>query len=1181
MAEEFALLRRRPGRDELAVADRYPDLEALGARAISQHGRTRRFSVWPSREAFRDAVVGAGRDDPARYQSEVVLAAQAQKLRFDLDGLAEADEPAARRDLEEAVRQGLWEVYGDAAVAVGLAPQFFWTQAHRRAGRLPAKRSWHCVVYNVAFPSGGEVDAFARRVHALLAQSPAGAVMDLGIYSAGGSRTLRALGCAKPEEPMRVKVAADPAQAAWPFPQQWRAASLCDVGGLPLLPQRLSVAAPPAPAEGQIPEGVGAALLANLPEYFVGLRFVRMVPCAARARSAHEAGLPKDFANGLTKSLAAIASFARLFPSVCAVCEREHSSDTPFALVVETGEGRYRAMLSCHRAQGREGRPYLRLPDFEGPPARREGAEGEGDEDEPPQKDPRWLRVLQATLENYESAAPGVRSRAALEPPPEAGAALEWLTYHEPRLRSLSTTRAEYEDEDDNGAYQTRVPRTVFVLAGLMVGKTQALLDYVRAAFPPAAFEEPRVLMVSCRRTFTSDLMRRFGELGFKSYSDFAAGTIAAPRVIVQVESLERYSLTAGAPDLLVIDEASSVLLQLCSPHVRSPTSVIQRFEWLLARSRQVVLMDARMGEQVFEPVRKCRGLGGGLVHENLWSKEYELGKRVEFTGDAADWLAALRASMGQGRRLAIFTNSKAAAERYRALYDEWGARDRQRAYLLTGETPEAEKRRFFADVNASVRGLGCFVATPVVTVGVSIDAEWFDEVFGDFGGDSCPAESCMQMLGRVRRPRLGRFVVLARPSVADGVNRKLACTVEAVLAEASAFALESVRAAAPFDPLAFALRTEIDAAGVTKLVPFGSFPAAVWAGNSALVNVSRQDFVARMAALLVESGAEVSALARAPMAARQAVRLANVQAKSATTAAAAMRLLAADDIHEDAVAELRERDDLTAEELAALRRADLRRRFSLGAGQFVELAEAWPGGPVECVSALQSPAMQKHFGRLRLALASPGDEAGVSRRLVSANARAIIDARAGLELDAPRCELEALRAAVSGRDVVLLEALASFLECFGIPVVLSTAPVLTRNVLAHLALFRLRVAPAAARLAHLAGPPRSLDFCQDRVAALESSCRRERLQALYDLAIILDRGYHALFGARVIAGTDRHCRHYFRVQFPPHFALPSRRPVLGPPAPADPSKIPVPSQALLYPATEQAFAAHDSDDDE
>jgi len=1141
--ETFRVLRAQPGRDVRALTDVYPTADALGARVVSQDSGSRTFHVWEDQAAFRNAVLSG----VARFHNEVIFPDRPQKLRFDLDHLAPAHEAAARADLEDAVLDAVWAAYGDTAVARGLMPQFFWTQAHG-----PGVRSWHCIVYNFALPSAAEVDALARNVHTALARSPAGLAMDLGIYSAGSTRTLRALGCAKATDPSRIKRAANPQQASWSFERQWRAAAVTDTSGMLVLPARLTAAqAAPVRMPGTIPPEIGE-VVARLPE-LAGHRFLRLTPSVLR----RNAGLG-DFVLGVTRAPAAIVAFQRIAPSQCPVCRREHTRDSLFALVVADAHGdrtqRYRVMLACHRSPQTAGsRPYVRLPDIEGPPVA--GAENAADDDEDPAEC--YWRLLVASL------PPHTGSRTPLSPVPGT----EWLQYSEPRLRPFSTPCTPYTATTDDGdQYETTTPRTVFALAGLMIGKTQTLLDHVRETFPhdPHALVQPRIVMISCRRTFTQDLMRRFGELGFQSYTDFAAGQINASRVIVQVESLERYSLTAGAPDLLVIDEVSSVLLQLCSPHVRSPPQVIRCFEWLLQYSTQVVLMDAHMSEQVFTPILLARP-GGALVHENLWSRENELGKRVEFTGDSADWLAEYSASLRAGRRVAVFTNSKAAAERYRTLFDKW-APPGSLVRLLTGDTPEAEKSRFFADVNASVEGLQCLIATPVITVGVSIDAEWFDEIFADFGGDSSPAEACMQMLGRVRVPRLRRIVVLAHMAVGGGA---LPCTIADVLDAAGRFGIAAVRAASAYDPIALGMATEITRQGLVRLVRFDSFCAAVWAGNSALVNASRRNFMRRMLELLFASGAEITPLATAPLGARNAARRALGVAREETQFETANQLLNAADFHDEAVAELRQRDDLDADEIATLRRADLRRRYMLGPLEFNDLLEHWPTGPVAAIQRLQRRSLQQQFSRCAMILQTPGPEAFATQRLVIENAHSILQARQSVMLHSARADLESLRLTVNGEDILTLDALATFMKLASFPTVLWNASVFAASIVSHLRFHRQRAISAATRLAEHVGVPRTYDFFASCLATICTASDEARLAALYDIMIIADKAYHQLFGARVAAGTAAVGAMYFRVQFPPEIALPSRAPQFA----ADEitevvGQVVVPVTALLYPST-------------
>lgn len=1150
--ETFACFRARAG--AVAVEDRYPTLASLGARAVAQSlGPSRAFYVFPDAAALRDAVAAAAPGEPMRELAEVVFGDQAQKLRFDLDGLARADEAAARRELEEAVHTAFLETYGDFAAGRGLAPLFVWTESHG-----PAKRSWHAIVYNLAFPSAGEVAGFAgRALQRLDLNGPAAAAADRGIYRHGGGlATFRALGCAKPGEPGRAKrVCAPAALARAPFADQWARASLAQCEGLPLVPVRFPVGARPARPAGAIPAGVGPALVQAFPDAFAGLRVRSVVPCVAQQPQV--ADFPAEFVHRLHAAPAAIVQFDRAAPGQCLVCRRQHQSDTPFAIVRACREGAYWAVFRCWRNPAA---PALPLGEFAGPG----GAE--------PDAGPRWARLLAARAAAHQAACEAAgrprRTRGAVSGAERAALqaqGLEWLQYCEPRLRPLTAPlQREFADPD---AGPTRCPRTVFVLAGLMMGKTQTLLEHLRQHYPlppPGAAAPPRILIVSCRRTFTRDLLRRFEAEGFASYED-QPGPLRAPRLIVQVESLGRLA-PADPPDLLVVDEASSVLLQLCSPHVRAAQHVISLFESLLRFSRRVVLMDAQMTEQVFEPVRRARGFDGALLHENLWSREGELGKRIEFTGDAADWTAALRASCLAGRRVAVFTNSRGAALKHRQLLADWGV---EPARLLEGQMPEAEKLAFFADVNAAVLGLRALVATPVITVGVSIDAEHFDEVYGDFSGGSCAAEACMQMLGRVRRPRAGRLVVLARPShagAADSDGRlcrpPLPVTLAAALAAAERLAFDTLRDASPYEPLAFAFLSEVDRLGYTRLAPFRAFPPAVWAGNTALHNASAVDFVGRLLGLLVDSGAEVVPLAAATAEERAAALLAANAARDVAALSAAEALAAAEDVHDAAAQDLRSRHDLDAGEVLLLRRAQLRQRYALAPGDFAAQLAAWPGGPAAAVRTLSSPRLQKFYTNAVLLLAHER-EVGGAARLVQANARFFCGARRSLEAGDAGAELALLLQCADASDAALLCALETFARCCGFPALLYTLPLLVRDVVASLLFFPWG-ADAAFRLAQKLGLRRSADGCAALVAALRDPAARQ--DALQQLLIILNAGARAALGLTIRAWPPH--AEWVGVHFAPtklagNLAFPSRLPDAAPQG-----RIPVAGRARLYPRT-------------
>ncbi|AAQ73737.1 ICP9 [Psittacid alphaherpesvirus 1] len=143
-------------------------------------------------------------------------------------------------------------------------------------------------------------------------------------------------------------------------------------------------------------------------------------------------------------------------------------------------------------------------------------------------------------------------------------------------------------------------------------GKTTALIDWLTAFLDS---EDKSAVIVSCRRSFTNSLSRRFqrdGLTGFTTYLDsdqYVLTEAAHRRLLVQLESLQRISDSLlDRYDVLVVDEVMSIVAQFFSPTMRRLRLVDSMFTSLLRRCRHVIAMDATVNATLVELLAELRG---------------------------------------------------------------------------------------------------------------------------------------------------------------------------------------------------------------------------------------------------------------------------------------------------------------------------------------------------------------------------------------------------------------------------------------------------------------------------------------------------------------------------------------------------------------------------------------------
>lgn len=336
------------------------------------------------------------------------------------------------------------------------------------------------------------------------------------------------------------------------------------------------------------------------------------------------------------------------------------------------------------------------------------------------------------------------------------------LTDLEPgKPRVCLTTALEGYTPDRVNQYSSEFIRplelvpTLVVHAQMKMGKTKALRDYIDTYFASGGLRTPVIRIISFRQTFSVSINSVFD--GFTLYSD-VRGPLDQARLIVQVESLWRLEVCPGVepPDLVILDESESILEQFSSGLMGGAFhECYAKFRWLIANAKHVVALDANITDRTLRSLAEMRD-EPAVYHRNVYQKAAE--DTYMLCGDLNRWLAALYALVDAGKHVAVAASSLSEAE---AIVKEVAARmPGARIKLYSSKTLASERREHFSDVNLYWSQYDVLVFTPTVSAGVSFEMPHYDVLFGYFTDMSCPVETCIQMLGRIRDIRTKHTIV-------------------------------------------------------------------------------------------------------------------------------------------------------------------------------------------------------------------------------------------------------------------------------------------------------------------------------------------------------------------------------------------------------------------------------------
>lgn len=294
---------------------------------------------------------------------------------------------------------------------------------------------------------------------------------------------------------------------------------------------------------------------------------------------------------------------------------------------------------------------------------------------------------------------------------------------------------------------------TLYVKAMMKMGKTKTLLKYLSDYFP--ATNQPIIRFVSFRQTFSHNIKQHFKD--FTLYSD-VKGMLTDAKLIIQVESMHRLAITLGdqPPDLLILDESESIIEQFDSGLLKNFSDCFAKFTYLVKYSKHVVCMDANLSQRTINVIQHLRQLSikdittaevlPGLLVQNTYKNAMD--DTCYLTKDKSKWLGLLFACI-EDDRVAIAISSLTDAKSIASAIMERFPNKKVGCY--SSETTQKIKNEHFGDVHSYWSLYDVLIYTPTVSAGVSFELKHFNKMFGYFTDQSCPVETCTQMMGRIR----------------------------------------------------------------------------------------------------------------------------------------------------------------------------------------------------------------------------------------------------------------------------------------------------------------------------------------------------------------------------------------------------------------------------------------------
>lgn len=384
---------------------------------------------------------------------------------------------------------------------------------------------------------------------------------------------------------------------------------------------------------------------------------------------------------------------------------------------------------------------------------------------------------------------------------------------------------------------------TLCIRAGMKMGKTKKLVEYVNKYFTDTDYYTNNIILVSFRQTFSKEVQNKFK--GFVLYNE-VSGELNDSRVIIQVESLHRISIGAGKhrPDLLILDECESIFDQFDSGLHKKFAESWAVFKWLMAYSSHLVCMDANLSNRTYEIISRMRGKLLPTINYHFNSYQNATNDTYNITVNKSEWYLDLYNSLGSGNKIAVAISSLTEAKvLYEGIMSKYPT---LKIGFYSSKTPMSEKKLHFSNVDEYWSCYDVLIYTPTVSAGISFEKPHYDKLYAYFTDNSCHAEVCIQMIGRIRNVKSKNYVVCI-----DSTRRNLPVDV-GVIRNALMDSRSNLFKEMGEAPLEF----EYDANGKVKFYENNYFH--VWLENTRIKNLSKNNFIQRFIHLISSVGPKI-----------------------------------------------------------------------------------------------------------------------------------------------------------------------------------------------------------------------------------------------------------------------------------------------------------------------------------
>ena len=279
---------------------------------------------------------------------------------------------------------------------------------------------------------------------------------------------------------------------------------------------------------------------------------------------------------------------------------------------------------------------------------------------------------------------------------------------------------------------------TLLIHSHLGTGKTRQTIGSKAMGVQGILAGRKRILYISARRSFTYFAHAELAKEGidFVNYETSSGKLSRHDRLFIQVESLHRLNEDFTKYDLVVCDESESLLTQFHSLTTNKQNIIPNHsaFERVISTATKVLFADAFISNRTLNIVRHLRNLNHTLYIQNTYQPYartaiHYLEEQTGFkkgTPAINQLVDCMKVSLKANKKIVGIFGAKTTGD---AVYETLQKIPNKSIKFYSGDSPQ-ERRDELKDTAKHWSSLDALMYTSTITIGVSFDKSYYDELF-------------------------------------------------------------------------------------------------------------------------------------------------------------------------------------------------------------------------------------------------------------------------------------------------------------------------------------------------------------------------------------------------------------------------------------------------------------------